>query len=91
MIRRVVVVRNNLGLHARAAARLVRLSSRFDSAIFLSKEHADQRIDCKSILGVLMLAAAKGSRLEVTVTGHDEEEACAAIEEIFREGFGEED
>jgi len=91
MIRRVVVVRNNLGLHARAAARLVRLASRFDSAVYLSKENADQHIDCKSILGVLMLAAAKGCRLEVTVTGPDEGEACDSIEQIFKEGFGEED
>lgn len=89
MMRQVVVVTNNLGLHARAAARLVRLASQFDSEIFLSREHAGQRIDCKSILGVLMLAAAKGCRLEVTATGPDETQACAAIDGMFREGFGE--
>ena len=57
MIRQSVLVTNKLGLHARAAAKLVRLASRFSSEIHLSREDANQQIDSKSILGVLMLAA----------------------------------
>ena len=89
MKRQLLVVENNLGLHARAAARLVRLASGFESEIFLSREGAGQTIDCKSILGVLMLAASKGSRLEVTVAGGDEDAALEAIEGLFRGKFGE--
>jgi phosphocarrier protein HPr len=89
MIRQTVRVRNQLGLHARAAARLVRLASRFSSHVTISREGARQHIDSKSILGILMLAAGCGTRLELSVTGDDEAEACAAIARLFCEGFGE--
>ena len=90
MIRQSVLVSNKLGLHARAAAKLVRLASRFSSEIHLSREDANQQIDSKSILGVLMLAASKGTRLVITIEGQDEVEAVEAIRGLFEEKFGEE-
>lgn len=90
MIRESVLVTNKLGLHARAAAKLVRLASRFSSEIHLSREDANQRIDSKSILGILMLAASQGTRLVISIKGQDEIEAVAAIRELFESKFGEE-
>jgi phosphocarrier protein HPr len=90
MIQRTILVANRLGLHARAAAKLVHLTSRFSSDIQVSKDGLQQAIDCKSILGVLMLAAAKGSRLILSINGKDELEACDAIEQLFATKFGEE-
>ncbi len=90
MIRQLVLVSNRLGLHARAAAKLVRLASRFSSEIHLSRENANQQIDSKSILGVLMLAASKGTRLVISIDGKDEHEAGEAISRLFDEKFGEE-
>jgi phosphocarrier protein len=90
MIRQLVTVRNKLGLHARAAAKLVRLASRFSSEIHLSREDANQQIDSKSILGVLMLAASPGTRLIVSIEGQDEAEAAEAIRQLFEGKFGEE-
>jgi phosphocarrier protein HPr len=84
-----VEVINRLGLHARAAAKLVRLTSQFSSEIHLSLEGERQMIDSKSILGILMLAASKGTRLIVFVHGRDEEEAGRAIQQLFHEKFGE--
>jgi phosphocarrier protein HPr len=89
MMQVTVEVTNKLGLHARAAARLVRLASRFKSEIHLSIEGESRTIDSKSILGILMLAASKGTRLVVSVCGQDEEEASCAIQQLFRERFGE--
>ncbi|HYK91723.1 MAG TPA: HPr family phosphocarrier protein [Acidobacteriota bacterium] len=90
MIRQTVLVENKLGLHARAAAKLVRLASRFASEIYLSREEALQQIDSKSILGVLMLGASEGTRLVITIDGPDEFEAGEAIGRFFKEKFGEE-
>ncbi len=89
MIRQSVVVRNRLGLHARAAAKLVRVASGFASEIYLSREDAHQRIDSKSILGILMLAAAQGTRLVLYIEGRDEVEAGEAIRRLFEANFGE--
>jgi phosphocarrier protein HPr len=89
MIRRTLEVKNELGLHARPAAKLVRLASRFTSEIYLSREGAQQQIDSKSILGILMLAASPGTRLELSISGQDEAEAGAAIEQLFEDRFGE--
>jgi phosphocarrier protein HPr len=90
MIHQPVLVDNKLGLHARAAAKLVRLASSFISEIHLSREDANQQIDSKSILGILMLAASKGTRLVITIEGLDEEEAAEAIRKLFEAKFGEE-
>ena len=90
MIRQSVIVKNRLGLHARAAAKLVRVASRFASDIYLSREDAHQRIDSKSILGVLMLAASQGTRLVISIEGYDEVEAGEAIRSLFDGKFGEE-
>ena len=90
MIRQSVLVSNKLGLHARAAAKLVRLASKFSSDIYLSREDANQQIDSKSILGILMLAASKGTHLVISIEGPDEAEANSAICRLFENGFGEE-
>ncbi len=90
MIRRVLPIRNRLGLHARAAAKLVRTASRFDSDVKLSRAGGSQEIDGKSILGILLLAASWGTELEITVRGSDEIEAAEAIETLVRNRFGEE-
>ena len=89
MISLSVEVENSLGLHARAAAKLVQTASRFSSDIYLSREDADQRIDSKSILGILMLAASKGTCLAFFIEGKDEIEAGEAIRRLFRSKFGE--
>jgi len=89
MIRQSVQVSNKLGLHARAAAKLVRLASSFSSEIHLSREDANQQIDSKSILGILMLAAAQGTRLVLSIEGQDEAEAGEAIRRLFEANFGE--
>jgi phosphocarrier protein HPr len=90
MIRQSVLVSNSLGLHARAAAKLVRLASRFSSDIYLSREDANQQIDSKSILGILMLSASKGTHLVISIEGEDETEAGEAICNLFETKFGEE-
>jgi len=90
MIRRSVSVENQLGLHARAAAKLVRLTSTFSCSVFLSREGEDQRINARSILGLLMLAAARGTRLVVFLDGKDEVEAADAVCRLFSNRFGEE-
>lgn len=90
MIRQSVIVQNRLGLHARAAAKLVRVASRFASDIYLSREGTRDRIDSKSILGVLKLAASQGTRLVISIEGRDEFEAGEAIRRLFEGKFGEE-
>lgn len=90
MIRKSILVSNKLGLHARAAAKLVRLTSRFSSDVYISREDANQQIDSKSILGILMLAAKKGTRLIFSIEGKDEAEAGEAIRRLFENKFGEE-
>ncbi len=80
---------NQLGLHARAAAQLVRLAGSFQSDIELKRIDNAVVADAKSILSVLTLAAAKSTELELQADGADEERALKAIEEIFVDGFGE--
>jgi phosphocarrier protein HPr len=84
-----IEVENRLGLHARAAAKLVQTASRFSSSIYLSRIDANQRIDSKSILGILMLAASKGTCLAFSIEGKDEKEAAEAICRLFKSKFGE--
>ncbi|MBP1623970.1 MAG: phosphotransferase system HPr family protein [Acidobacteria bacterium] len=90
MIRQSVLVTNKLGLHARAAAKLVRLASRFASEVHVSRADANQQIDSKSILGILMLAASQGTRLTFSIEGSDEVEAGETILQLFESKFGEE-
>ncbi|MCS6873187.1 MAG: HPr family phosphocarrier protein [Pyrinomonadaceae bacterium] len=80
---------NPLGLHARAAAQLVKLANSFNSEIRLTRTDNLVIADAKSILSVLTLAAGKGVELKLTVEGSDEKQAFEAIKEIFRKGFGE--
>jgi len=80
-------VENKLGLHARAAAVFVRLSNKFSSDIKLIKD--GYKVDGKSILGVLSLAAIKGSKIEVLAIGDDAEAAICEIEKLVESGFGE--
>jgi phosphocarrier protein HPr len=81
------VVRNELGLHARPAALFVQLASRFASEIFLRKSGVE--VNGKSIMGVMMLAAERGSTLEIRAEGTDEEHAVAALIELVHAGFQE--
>ena len=89
MIQQTIQVVNKLGLHARAAAKLVRLASRYSSDVFLSREGAAQQTDSKSILGVLMLGASQGTLLVVSIDGPDETEAAEEIRRLFEQKFGE--
>ena len=78
---------NPLGLHARAAAKLVQLAAGFASQIEVSKD--DKEANAKSIMKVMMLAAARGSLIEVRTEGEDEVEAMAAVSALIEDGFGE--
>ena len=89
MLESSIKVVNQLGLHARAAAQLVRLASSFKSRITLKRIDNQVVADAKSILSVLTLAASKRTQLELEVEGEDEQEALQAIKEIFVKGFGE--
>ena len=80
---------NRLGLHARAAAQLVRLAADFESSVTLFRADRNIFANAKSILSVLALAAAKGTELLITVDGEDEEAALKEIEMLFANGFGE--
>ncbi len=87
MVEREIEVTNRLGLHARAAAKLVHAAGAFDSQITLVMN--GEEVDGKSILGILLLAAAQGSRVRVRCEGEDEEAAMAAIAGLFADRFGE--
>ncbi|MCQ9329188.1 HPr family phosphocarrier protein [Pelistega suis] len=80
---------NRLGLHARAASKLTQLASTFKSEIFISK--AQQRVNAKSIMGVMLLAAGKGMTVTVDAEGEDAEQALEAIAALFNDRFGEPD
>ncbi len=89
MLKGQVIIINRLGLHARAAAQLVRLASGFQSKIILLRADNSVVADAKSILSVLTLAASKGVKLEIEVEGKDAENAFQAVQAIFKNGFGE--
>jgi phosphocarrier protein HPr len=82
-----LLIENKLGLHARAAAQIVKSASAFASKITLVKD--DLEVDGKSIMGIMMLAAAKGSMVRVLAQGDDEDQAIAGLERLFKEKFGE--
>ncbi len=81
------MIKNRLGLHARAAAILVALTSKFSSSILISRENFE--IDGKSILGVLSLAAICGTEISITIKGEDSEIAMYEISTLIESGFGE--
>jgi phosphocarrier protein len=83
-----VQVTNALGLHARAAARFVHLSNAFRARITVGKDGT--RVDGKSMIGLLTLAAARGARLRLMAEGDDEAEAVEKLAALVRSGFGEE-
>lgn len=87
MIREKVKIVNDAGLHARPAAALVKLASKFKSDFFIHMY--GYRVNGKSILGVMTLAAEQGAQLELEIDGDDEEEAAEAIIELINDGFGE--
>ncbi len=87
MIKRTVRIVNKLGLHARPAAMLVTAAARHESEVFLTKD--DLRVNGKSIMGVMMLAAEKGTELTIEVDGPDEESAMKELLRAVESGFGE--
>ncbi len=89
MLKSRVKVINQLGLHARAAAQLVRLAGEFESTIKIIKIDSLGIADAKSILNILTLAASRGTELIVEVEGSDEKKALKSIQELFSGGFGE--
>jgi len=89
MTSQAVTVVNQLGMHARAAAKFVQTASRFKSAVKIRKN--GEEVDGKSILGILLLAASQGTRIVLTVTGEDESDAFAAVEDLIARSFDEEE
>ncbi len=89
MIEKTLTLKNKLGLHARAAAKLVQVTEQFKSEIKIVKDNVEA--DGKSILGVLLLAAPVGSEITFKVEGEDEQEAIKAIEDLIEDKFGEEE
>lgn len=87
MIKREIKVVNKLGLHARASAKLTQLASKFQSGVWLSRN--GRRVNAKSIMGVMMLAAGMGSTVELETEGEDEASAFQEIEKLFADRFGE--
>jgi phosphocarrier protein HPr len=83
-----VTVMNKLGVHARPSAAITQVATRFKSEVWLTKN--TRRVNAKSIMGVMMLAAAKGAKLQLEINGVDEQEAATALAELFTSGFGEE-
>lgn len=82
------LIKNKLGLHARAAAAFVKVANRYQSSIFVQKDAT--RVNGKSIMGVLMLAASKGSKIEISAEGDDSKDALTALEKLIEDKFGEE-
>ena len=87
MPRRELLISNKLGLHARASAKLTKLASDYGADIWLSK--GTRRVNAKSIMGVMMLAAGQGSRLLLEAEGDDAAQALAAIAALVQDKFGE--
>ena len=87
MIRTTVSISNRLGLHARASAKLTKLAGRFQSNIFMTRN--GRRVNAKSIMGVMMLAAGLGSEVEIEADGADEQAAMTALVALIDDKFGE--
>lgn len=87
MIKKNVTITNKLGLHARASAKLTATASKFQSGVWIARN--GRRVNAKSIMGVMMLAAGIGSTVELETDGTDEGDAMDAIERLFANKFGE--
>ena len=87
MLQREVDIINKLGLHARASAKLTQVAGKFESEVWLSRN--GRRVNAKSIMGVMMLAAAKGSTIVIETDGADEAAAMKAVERLIASRFGE--
>jgi len=87
MQNRSFIIKNRLGLHARAAAQLVQTANKFSSEVVLIKDGIE--VNGKSIMGILLLAAPQGTEIAVTVEGADEQDAMDVIAELIEDGFGE--
>ncbi len=83
------IIKNKLGLHARAASQFVRIANAYNSDIIVQKNF--QEVNGKSIMGILILAAAKGAEITVKAVGSDATQAVDALGELINAGFGEED
>ena len=87
MQKKAIKVSNKLGLHARASAKLTQLAGSFKSQLFISRD--GRRVNAKSIMGVMMLAAGLGSTVELEADGEDESEAVDTLAKLFADKFGE--
>ena len=87
MVKTEITISNKLGLHARASAKLTKLAGSFSCDVFMSK--GDRRINAKSIMGVMMLAAGLGSQVVLETDGAQEEEAMTALVALIQDKFGE--
>ena len=87
MIKTSITISNKLGLHARASAKLTKLAGSFQSDVFMIRN--DRRVNAKSIMGVMMLAAGIGAAVEIEATGPDEQAALDAIIALINDKFGE--
>ena len=87
MLKQAITIVNKLGLHARASAKLTQTAARFPCGVHISKN--GKRVNAKSIMGVMMLAAGKGSRVLIEAEGEDAEGALAALVKLIGERFGE--
>jgi phosphotransferase system HPr (HPr) family protein len=88
MIHKQLMIQNKLGLHTRAAAKLVDLAKRFESQIDVT--YRERKVDCKSIMGIITLGAQKDDVLDFEIAGNDETDAETAIEKLLKNKFGEE-
>ena len=87
MLQQDVEISNKLGLHARASAKLTQVASQFQSAVWLTRNQ--RRVNAKSIMGVMMLAAAKGATVIIETDGEDESQAMEALLALINDKFGE--
>jgi len=87
MTSQAVRVRNQLGMHARAAAKFVHLATRFEAKVRVARDRRE--MDGKSIMGILLLAAARGSTITISAEGADEQDAVSALVALVESGFGE--
>ena len=87
MISETITIINKLGLHARAASKLVSKASQFESEVFIDKQ--GNRVNAKSIMGVMMLAASKGTEVKLEVDGNDEKECMEAMRQLINNRFDE--